>query len=98
MKPTPHLLSGSGELTLILLCVAGVGEKGAIQDDFLEEWRDPVNQGKRKRLTCWGKEGPGGQTHSLDVVPQVAGRGEGPGKGSGDGGRGIRACFRQDWM
>lgn len=44
MKPAPHLLSGSGELTLILLGVAGVGEKGAIQDDFLEEWRDPVNQ------------------------------------------------------
>lgn len=49
-------------MILILLRVAGVGEKGVIQDAFLEEWRDPVNQGKRNRLTCWGKEGHGCQT------------------------------------
>lgn len=40
-NPTSYV--GSQELTLILPCVDGAGEKGAIQDDFLEEWRDPVN-------------------------------------------------------
>lgn len=61
LKPIPHLLGGELRIDPDSAARGRGGGEGAIQHDFIVEWRDPVNQGKRNRL-CQGKEELGGQT------------------------------------
>lgn len=53
LKPIPHLLGGELRIDPDSAACGRGGGEGAIQDDFVAERRDPVNQGKRNRL-CRG--------------------------------------------
>lgn len=61
LKPIPHLSGGELRIDPDSATRGRSGGQGAIQNDFVAEWRDPGNLGKRNRL-CQGEEELGGQT------------------------------------